>query len=372
MPASLSDFTGRDDDGVGAFLADEWPPLVRTIKALAAVFQAKFTVGTEPNDRLMGWYFGDVANGKRFRLNYDVDGFYLFRNTASEASPVWVQVFKFDDDDGAATFAGGLALGGTLTGVTGLTLAGALNMGGNNITNAGTIACTTINGISPAAHASRHNPGGADALALGGTPPAVAAAGSAGAASNFSRGDHTHQGIHQLALQGGLLGTIFGDIVMNVGTTLEVGLAGQVVTFQAGPRAKGVKSADQAVVGTGETNISSISALSLPALGVFASSRTFRVDATIQIVDTSGAAQDITVRLYNGTNGTLSDVTPKVIVVERVEASQDRTITVMHEWTPSNDAHVLWGMSIQSSGGNYTVKGAGLVQSTAYCYDVRA
>lgn len=97
-------------------------------------------------------------------------------------------------------------------------MSGALNMGTNNISNAG-----TINGVTITAHASRHNPGGADALttaapgalqvgaspaegtagsyarsdhqhgtAAPGTPPAIAATGSAGSGTTPALDNHTH------------------------------------------------------------------------------------------------------------------------------------------------------------------------------------
>lgn len=67
-------------------------------------------------------------------------------------------------------------------------MTGALNMGSNNITNAG-----TINGVTVTAHAGRHLPGAADALTVG-TPVAVevGATPSAGDSTNFARGNHQH------------------------------------------------------------------------------------------------------------------------------------------------------------------------------------
>lgn len=68
-------------------------------------------------------------------------------------------------------------------------MTGALNMGTFAITNVG-----TVNGVTVSAHASRHNPGGADALATA-APGAtsVATAPSAGTALSFARSDHVHQ-----------------------------------------------------------------------------------------------------------------------------------------------------------------------------------
>jgi hypothetical protein len=67
-------------------------------------------------------------------------------------------------------------------------MSGNLAMGGNNITGVG-----TVDGVTVSAHASRHNPGGADALAYG-VPVAVqvGAAASAGTGSSYALNDHQH------------------------------------------------------------------------------------------------------------------------------------------------------------------------------------
>jgi hypothetical protein len=60
---------------------------------------------------------------------------------------------------------------------------------------------STVNGVTIETHASRHNPGGADALALG-IPVAIADANAAGTATSFVRSDHVHA----------LGGTVGGDL----------------------------------------------------------------------------------------------------------------------------------------------------------------
>ena len=67
-------------------------------------------------------------------------------------------------------------------------MAGALNMGAYAISNVG-----TVDGVTVSAHASRHNPGGADAITVG-TPTAVLVGATAipGSASSLVRSDHQH------------------------------------------------------------------------------------------------------------------------------------------------------------------------------------
>jgi len=65
-------------------------------------------------------------------------------------------------------------------------MAGNLDMGANTVFNAG-----TYNGVTVEAHASRHNPGGADALAIG-VPVTIATANSLGVAASYALSDHIH------------------------------------------------------------------------------------------------------------------------------------------------------------------------------------
>jgi len=67
-------------------------------------------------------------------------------------------------------------------------MSGSLNMGGNAITNVG-----TVDGVTVSAHASRHNPGGADALAVASAVGLDATStNTQGAASSYAISNHTH------------------------------------------------------------------------------------------------------------------------------------------------------------------------------------
>jgi hypothetical protein len=89
-------------------------------------------------------------------------------------------------------------------------MGGDLNMGGNAITSAG-----LINGVTIAAHASRHLPNGADPLAT--AAPLISLSGSStnsvGTANSFARSDHSHAiDVASLDLNnfGGTLGVLKG------------------------------------------------------------------------------------------------------------------------------------------------------------------
>lgn len=103
-------------------------------------------------------------------------------------------------------------------------MGGSLDMGANNITNVG-----TVDGVDVSAHASRHNPGGADALAtaapikttVGGSP-------TAGVAASFARSDHDHGDI-------AVASQAQGDVLYFNGTNwtrLGAGTSGHVLTTQ--------------------------------------------------------------------------------------------------------------------------------------------
>jgi len=103
-------------------------------------------------------------------------------------------------------------------------MGGSLDMGGNNVSNVG-----TVDGITVSSHSARHNPGGSDAITTGtpvsvqvgaspsegtnnafsrsdhqhgittGTPVDVANSNSSGSASSVSRSDHVHAGLDRNA-----------------------------------------------------------------------------------------------------------------------------------------------------------------------------
>ncbi|AMP44401.1 cell wall anchor protein [Faustovirus] len=67
-----------------------------------------------------------------------------------------------------------------------LPMTGNLSLGGNNITNTG-----TVNGVVVETHASRHLPNGADPLTTA-APVSVGVANAVGVANSFARSDHVH------------------------------------------------------------------------------------------------------------------------------------------------------------------------------------
>jgi hypothetical protein len=66
-------------------------------------------------------------------------------------------------------------------------MSGGLDMGANAISNVG-----TVDGVDVSAHASRHNPGGADALATATAATVTDSTNAEGSATSYARSDHTH------------------------------------------------------------------------------------------------------------------------------------------------------------------------------------
>lgn len=106
-------------------------------------------------------------------------------------------------------------------------MSGSLNMGANAITNVG-----NVDGVDVSSHASRHNPGGLDAIALG-TPVAVSpgVVPAEGTATSFSRSDHQHGAtVGNLTENISSVLTITGgsNALWGSGTAIEVGQADAV------------------------------------------------------------------------------------------------------------------------------------------------
>jgi len=112
---------------------------------------------------------------------------------------------------------GNIATGGSITTSTGVVVSG-------NITVTG-----TVDGVDVSDHDSRHNPGGADALATA-AAVAVGTANAEGSAASFARSDHTHQ-VTGLAIAS----QAQGDVLYFNGTSwvrLAPGTSGQYLKTQ--------------------------------------------------------------------------------------------------------------------------------------------
>lgn len=307
MPGSIADFALLSQTATGLYLqggaTPQWPPLIRSIQALASLFGAKFTTGTEPNDHLQYLAFGDAGNYLKVRVGYNGTSYLIQKNTGSDASPVWVNLLSIAVATGNATLGAALAITGALTGANPLTLAGNADGGGFNFTNlAGitvtAVTCTTINSFT-----------------LGGSVVGAdvsASTGIAGTNATFARTDHTHRGAHSAdvnasgsALYGDVnfqdgAGFAFTKSGQNIIGTLTRSLLRSVTTKTAG---------DQGAI-TVETDITELTALAFPVVcdGV----KKFKISALVNVLG-SVAAVNNQLKLYVGANGNKTDATPKSI-----------------------------------------------------------
>lgn len=105
--------------------------------------------------------------------------------SGTNALQVSTNKFTIDDATGNTNIAGTLSV----IGVT--TLNGSLNMGASSVTNV-----NLVDSVKVSAHASRHLPGGADALNTG-LPVSIGTANQIGSATSFALSDHVHNHANQ-------------------------------------------------------------------------------------------------------------------------------------------------------------------------------
>jgi hypothetical protein len=195
---------------------DEWADeLVSVLKSLGAWSRAKESFGTPPDDHLGYIYFGDAGNFDDIRIGWNGSAFILQKGVGGTEG---------NRDSWATMFTVTTSFGNIATGSGGITLGGTLDCNSKTITNA-----TSVNGVSPTAHASRHQPGGADPLTVGGAPPDITTAGAGGSATSLSRSDHTHRGVKSFSENGSA--ALYGDVTVSASGQLTATQTGQDVAF---------------------------------------------------------------------------------------------------------------------------------------------
>ena len=144
-----------------------------------------------------------------------------------------------------------------LSGTTPMT--GSLDMGGQSITNV-----NLVDGVDVGAHASRHAPGGADAIAtaaVGDIQPLGTTA--AGVQNNFARGDHIHAhgnlaggSTHALAIAAGADGFLSGADKTKLDNTSGTNTGDQTITLTGDVTGSGTGSF-AATLATANANVGS-------------------------------------------------------------------------------------------------------------------
>lgn len=289
--------------------------LIRALSDAATVN----TNGDKLQDILTGLSFGNSTQRHKYRALYDTvnDRYLIQRNSGTDASKTWVELFRISSS-GAITTTGAItAAGGISTTGGGITLGGNLDVNQFYIRN-----LEKINGRTRTDSLIVH-----DTSRLFGD---VNLYRNASVAQNFY-----------------VAGT--SDFA---GTTTVKGANVFDYTY-------GVKSgSDQSISALTLTNITSLSGLTLPNTSKV-QTRTFEVTFAVQVTDTSGATNSYSIRLYNGANGTLAD--NLIYVVQgSMAANQPTTISGLFHFTPSSSTFTKFGLVVISVG-TVTVTGSPFV-----------
>jgi hypothetical protein len=111
MAASETDFSALVESG-DAFLADEWPLIVRAVQALTPFFVQQFASGTEPAHVLEGLALGESTTHFQWRVMVVGTDLLVQENTGTEGTPIWTTRNTFATGSGLVTATDHGGLGG--------------------------------------------------------------------------------------------------------------------------------------------------------------------------------------------------------------------------------------------------------------------
>lgn len=344
----------------GSYVDLQWDHLIKVIVDLWAIHQGHEQNGT-PGDgtgTVTYYYVGTSSSARKvLRMGTDGTDFLVDKNTGTDAAPTWVNMVTINISSLAATLPAGLTIAGALVGVTTLSLGGDLTMGGNDILSAGAITATTVNGVDPSSHASRHAPGGSDALALG-TPVAIGSANAAGSASTFPRSDHVHAGVREVDVDGA--GSLQGAIDLVSGDGIRLARSGNQVTFERERYHAEISGGDDTLAAATEIIVQdsagSPNLLQVQLSGADAS-KDYLASFSFYLQQATNAS-DLTIRVRVGSLGTTSDAV--VFDFEDfISSARSTLISVSDLLIPSPALNDWVSISIESSAVTSTLKASG-------------
>lgn len=137
------------------------------------------------------------------------------------------------------------------------------------------------------------------------------------------------------------------------------------------PKLYAVNAASQAIPGATDTDLTSLTALTLPVTTTV-SSRKFRVTVAVGVLDTSGAANFALIRVWNGANGTKADTMIRESAAAGMGANLGAQISFTFEFTPGADSRIKIGLSAVNLAGNFSVDGTGVRVSSLLVEEVPA
>lgn len=359
-----------------------YPQLARVLRAIYPAWAMLEITGTEPTEVARSIIFGDTSGGgdpavKLFRLRA-VKGtgrLHLQRNDAggggTDAVPVWIDLFVFDST--GSIMAAALTVNGTLALLSGFTVGGNLNMAAQDIVNADDIACTTLNGWSPSAHATRHNPAtGADPLATG-TPVAPGASALAGSSGNLARADHVHPAVASIDVESSGSPLLAAINIDGQGSLIATKVGQSIILNVPDPGVFYDKAflANQAVTAVAPTAITGWANITLTGAN---GTQRFRVSIHIQCEETDGTptASRAEITVHMGAAGTTADPIQDTIrqnfVADEFFVIEIQNLTVQ----PATGQKLTIAAAIDNAANTYTIhKGSTVASLTSWIEIVR-
>lgn len=308
--------------------------LQQGIKRLRALSDAS-TVNTNGDvlqDILTGISFGNSTQRHKYRILYDTvnDRFVVQRNSGTDASKTWVELLRVDSS-GNVTTTGTLSTDALTTTAGGVTLGGTLDVNDFYVRNVDkNIGQFRTDSLLVHGHTKLRR-----ALEVG-------------SSSLFSGAS-----------------AFYGDVSFN-GSSFTVGVRDSKIISPT----YAVTAADQNISGSTLTNITTLSGLTLPNTSAPLTLRKFRVQFSIVIEDTSGAAgNSCSVALFSGANGTLADT--QVYVTRGNIPTALGYLTLSGDWQlqPGSSSNTKAGLVIRTTGTS-RVRGTATEFSTIWITEV--
>jgi len=191
------------------------------------------------------------------------------------------------------------------------------------------------------AHASTHQPGGADAL-LTASAVSIGSANAAGTSTSLARADHAHQGLHSLAASG--QPQIVGDASLAAGAGITLSQAGQSITIAApaGNNATDTASSSVAIGTAADTTLATATITKAQA------GSALLILATVQLNHTGNPTnKTVDVKLFRGATQLDAGYTARIGTVNQAVSNLPVTL---HAWDVSAAGTYTFTLRARASG----------------------
>jgi hypothetical protein len=279
------------------------------------------TNGDKLQDILTGLSLGNSTQRHKYRALYDTtnDRYLVQRNSGTDASKTWVELFRIDSS-GNVIVTGTLSNTGLITASAGIRMGGNLDMNQFYIRNLEKINgrtrtdTLTVHGVSALTSVTVSGTASLTTLSVSGTSTLTGATSVRGA-------------------------NVFDYTYAETATT-------------------------QSISASTETNVTSLTGLTLPNTAATLTSRKFMLSGSLSVTENAGSNNLAIVRVYNGPNGNKSDTEIYRSAATLVANSLGDTIPIGPcVFTPGAVNRTKIGVSIQTVGAS-TVQGVSPLVST--------